>query len=210
MGCSAGRTVDGRAMSGFVPLSERFDTAVAWASALHRDQARKATAVPYIAHLLAVTALVLEHGGDEDQAIAALLHDAAEDAKTTVDEIHRRFGGDVGSIVAACSDTLVHPKPPWRARKEAYLARLASDRMPPRALVVVAADKLHNASALLADFRRDGDAVWSRFNPESGGAAGQLWYFREVTTVVHDRFPGPLTDQLRRTVDELVATVENR
>ena len=134
-------------------LSNRFEEAFSYATRLHAGQYRKDTTVPYVAHLLGVASLVLEGGGDEDQAIAALLHDAVEDqgGKATLEEIRRRFGETVAAIVEGCTDAMTIPKPPWRERKEAYIVHLRTASAPQR--LVSAADKLHNARAILADYR---------------------------------------------------------
>ena len=134
---------------------QRFIAAVEEASRYHAGQLRKGTEVPYLAHLLSVAALVLEDGGSEDEAIAALLHDAVEDAggRRTLEAIRERFGDEVAMIVMACSDTDATPKPPWRARKESYLAHLADETTPASVLRVSLADKLHNARAILSDYR---------------------------------------------------------
>jgi (p)ppGpp synthase/HD superfamily hydrolase len=107
-------------------ITDRFDQALVYASRLHRDQWRKGTQIPYVSHLLSVAALVIEHGGDEDQAIAALLHDAVEDqgGAPILDEIREQFGDRVAKIVNECTDAWEEPKPPWRARKESSLAKL--------------------------------------------------------------------------------------
>jgi (p)ppGpp synthase/HD superfamily hydrolase len=183
-------------------LSARFADALAWAAELHCDQTRKGTAIPYISHLLAVTALVLEHGADEDEAIAALLHDAVEDqgGVPTLAEIRRRFGDRVADIVDVVSDTDVVPKPPWRERKEGYLHHLADPTTPTSALLVSAADKLHNARSILTDLQAEGDQIWSRFN---AGPEEQLWYYRSLVDILSSRLPGPLTDELASVVGEL-------
>lgn len=182
-------------------LSVRFQQALAWAAELHAEQVRKGTNVPYIAHLLAVTSLVLEHGGNEDEAIAALLHDAVEDqgGESTLREIERRFGPDVAHIVLGCTDAMSVPKPPWRARKEAYLAHLTQASASVR--LVSAADKLHNARTILADYRRVGEAVWDRFE---GGRQGTLWYYRALVHTLRTPDPSPLVEELAR----VVATIE--
>ncbi|WP_119313948.1 HD domain-containing protein, partial [Calidithermus terrae] len=144
-------------------LSERFKDALGLAFELHMGQRRKGTDVPYLAHLLAVSAIVLEHGGGEDEAIAALLHDAAEDqgGRETLERIRRRFGERVAAVVEGCTDAWEEPKPPWRGRKEAYLAHLPGADAATR--LVSCADKLHNARAVLADYRRLGEGLWARF-----------------------------------------------
>lgn len=183
-----------------VTLTTRFDDAVALARELHAAQGRKGTPVPYIAHLLGVASLVLEDGGDEDEAIAALLHDAVEDqgGLPTLERIRTRFGDHVADIVWACTDADEQPKPPWRERKEAYLAHLATaDRS---ALRVSLADKVHNARAILYDLTVHGDAVWERFK---AGREGALWYYDELTSAFAARDAGPLAAELRRVVDEI-------
>src|SRR5579872_5374059 len=143
-------------------LTTRFEEALVFATQLHAEQTRKGTTIPYISHLLAVTAIVIENGGNEDEAIAALLHDAIEDqgGAATREEIRRRFGDAVVAIVDGCTDAETLPKPPWQERKQVYLAHLPSAS--PSVLLVSAADKLHNAYAILRDYRRLGEALWSR------------------------------------------------
>jgi (p)ppGpp synthase/HD superfamily hydrolase len=150
--------------------------------------------------LLAVAALVLEDGGSEDEAIAALLHDAIEDAggERTRQEIRRRFGEKVVAIVEGCTDTDQLPKPPWLERKKQYLAHLHDAS--PEILRVSAADKLHNARSVLADFRRHGNTVWERFN---GGREGTLWYYRRLVQIFHEAGPSFLVEELDRVVTEL-------
>lgn len=181
-------------------LTTRFDDALHYAADLHRRQTRKGTRVPYISHLLAVTSLVLEDGGDEDQAIAALLHDAVEDqgGMDTLEEIRQRFGERVARIVLACSDSFITPKPPWRERKEKYLAHLAD--APADVLRVSLADKVHNARSILGDLRQNGQAVWGRFN---GGRAGTLWYYQELARIFQQVRPSPLASELNRVVSEM-------
>lgn len=178
----------------------RFDSAFQLASSLHRNQLRKDTTTPYISHLMAVAAIVLEAGGDEDLAIAALLHDAVEDqgGQPTLETIRRLFGDRVAGIVSECSDTDIQPKPPWRARKEAYIAHVATASED--AVLVSLADKLHNARAILADYRALGDEVWKRFN---AGKDDLLWYYRELAKAFRARGASPLTVELTRVVDEL-------
>jgi len=181
-------------------LSTRFQEAMVYAAQLHAGQVRKGSGTPYIAHLLAVTSLVLEHDGDEDEATAALLHDAAEDqgGEATLAEIRRRFGPAVAEIVEGCSDTMATPKPPWRARKEAFLARLP--QASPSVRLVSTADKLHNARTILADLRTAGDAVWDRFQ---GGKEGTLWYYRSLVHILPGGGSGPLAEELDRVVSEI-------
>jgi len=143
----------------------------------HAGQTRKASTIPYIAHLMGVASLVLEAGGDEDLAIAALLHDVVEDCggAPMLKEVRRRFGKRVAKIVDECTDTDAVPKPPWRERKENYLRRLRRADADTR--LVSAADKLHNVRSILADYREIGESVWARF---SGGREGTLWYYRAL------------------------------
>lgn len=184
------------------PLGPRFEDALVYASRLHREQLRKQTAVPYVSHLLAVCGLVLEDGGDEDEAIAALLHDAVEDqgGAPRLEEIRARFGPRVAEIVEGCSDTDQVPKPPWRLRKEAYLAHLADAATSESVLRVSAADKLHNARSVLTERHVIGEEVWERFN---AGRDEQLWYYRAIVEVLRNRFPGRLTDELADVVQRL-------
>lgn len=170
----------------------RLADAASLAFAIHADQVRKGTTTPYISHLMAVAAIVLEHGGDEEQACAGLLHDAIEDGGAQWEAVIReRFGARVAGIVRACTDADIQPKPPWRARKEAYLAHL--DTAHPDALLVSAADKLHNARAILSDLQTHGPAVFDRFN---AGRDGTLWYYESLSAVLSRRLPGALTRDL--------------
>jgi len=182
-------------------LDDRFMRAAAKAAEVHRDQMRKGTEIPYFAHLLAVCALVLQDGGTEDEAIAALLHDAAEDqgGEAMLEEIEAEFGSDVSEIVAECSDTFESPKPPWRARKERYIAHLPQASR--SALRVSVADKLDNARAILIDYRCLGEDLWARFDP----AADVPWYYRSLIDAYRsiDGLDTPLIDELDRTVGEL-------
>jgi len=178
----------------------RFRDALDYAARLHAEQRRKVDDTPYVAHLLAVTAIVLEHGGDEEEAIAALLHDAIEDqgGEATRCEIGARFGPGVLEIVEGCTDSDTTPKPPWRERKEAFLARLRDAK--PSVRLVCAADKLHNCRCLARDLRRLGPALWEHFR---GGREGTLWYHRAVVDTLSAHGPTPLLDELRRAVEEL-------
>lgn len=187
-----------------MPPGRRFAEAVDWAAELHRDQVRKGTAIPYLSHLLAVASLTLEAGGDEEDAIAGVLHDAIEDTGATSAEIEQRFGSKVATIVLACSDATEHPKPPWRQRKEAYLAHLADPTTPVEVLRVSAADKLHNARSIVGDYRTVGAQLWDRF---SVGVDDQLWYYTSLAKTLSRRLPSPLTDELVRTVAALQAEV---
>jgi GTP pyrophosphokinase len=179
--------------------SGRFKRALVFAAELHKDQPRKGTDIPYLAHLLAVAALALEHGADEDTAIAALLHDAIEDAggQAARERIRRRFGKRVADIVEDCSDTDQEQKPPWRQRKEEYLEALKHHG--PDSLLVSACDKLHNARCILADVRKSREAAFEKFK---GGREGTLWYYRELVAIFRDR-GSPLAGELARVVAEL-------
>jgi (p)ppGpp synthase/HD superfamily hydrolase len=181
-------------------LSARFEEALILAVRWHAGQVRKETTIPYMAHLLGVASLVLEQGADEDEAIAALLHDAVEDqgGAVALEEIRRRFGDGVAEIVAGCTDAWTTPKPPWRERKEAYIAHLR--QAPASVRLVSAADKLHNARAILADYRALGEALWSRFN---GGKAGTLWFYRALVETLRSIDPTPLVEELDRVVSEI-------
>jgi (p)ppGpp synthase/HD superfamily hydrolase len=181
-------------------LTDRFTSALTFACNIHAGQLRKGAPVPYVSHLLGVTAIALEHGATEDEAIGALLHDAAEDAggAPVVEEIRSRFGPAVADIVAGCSDTFETPKPPWRARKEAYIEHLASAS--PSILLVSAADKLHNVRTLASDYRQMGEALWGRFN---GKRQGTLWYYRTLADLFVRRSHNPLASELDLAVHEL-------
>lgn len=181
-------------------LGPRFREAFDFAAEKHAGQTRKRTGVPYISHLMAVAALVLEAGGDEDHAIAALLHDVVEDCggHPVLEEVRARFGDRVATIVQGCTDAYTIPKPPWKQRKIDYLALLRESGDDIR--LVSAADKLHNVRTILADYRAEGDSVWARF---SGHREGTLWYYRAVLDVLLEGNPNRLTGELRRAVEEL-------
>jgi (p)ppGpp synthase/HD superfamily hydrolase len=185
-------------------LTYRFDLALHLASGLHHNQGRKGTSVPYISHLLSVTALVLENGGSEDQAIAALLHDAVEDqgGKPTLDTIRQLFGNRVADIVRECSDsdaTDPAQKLPSLERKRAYLRHLPT--ISDEALLVTLADKVHNVRSILADYLQIGDQIWSRFNV---GREPQLAYYGGLLEIFRQRgAPTRLTDEFGRVVGEL-------
>lgn len=183
--------------------SPRFKDALAYAADAHAHQTRKGTSIPYIAHVLAVASIALEHGADEDEAIAALLHDVVEDAggRPRLADVAARFGARVAAIVDGCTDAYVEPKPAWRPRKEAYLAHL--ETAPASVLLVSAADKLHNARAILADHRAIGPAIWGRFN---GGRAGTLWYYRALADAFTRRCPGRLATEIA----DVVTALESR
>jgi (p)ppGpp synthase/HD superfamily hydrolase len=181
-------------------FAEQFGDAFAYAARLHASHLRKGTTIPYIAHLMSVTALVLEMGGDEDEAIAALLHDAVEDqgGAETREDIRLRFGDHVVRIVDGCTDTDTIPKPPWRERKEQHIAHL--HHATPEVLRVALADKLHNARSLLFDLQHVGPSVWDRFNATE---AETLWYYQTLVRLFRDKSPGPFVDELDQVVSNL-------
>ena len=184
---------------------ERFASALVFAARVHRDQRRKGTGIPYIAHVLGVASIALEYGATEDEAIGALLHDAVEDGggEAMLAEIREQFGDAVSDIVLGCSDSLVEnpaEKRPWLERKEAYVSHVAEATA--SVCLVSSADKLHNVRAILRDYRAGGEAVWARFN---GGRDGTLWYYDVVSLALWRRWPSPLTEDLRREVQALLA-----
>ena len=186
-------------------LSPRFDRALLYAADKHRNQLRKDGRVPYIAHLLGVSALVLEHDGDENQAIAALLHDAPEDqgGVETLEEIRGLFGDDVADIVNGCTEKLELGKREWRTRKTLHLDHMR--QLPPRTLLVVLADKVHNGRAVLADFSKVGLDVFQRFG---GKLEGTLWYYRQMADLFGKLLDGALSQELGRIVSEMEQAVE--
>jgi (p)ppGpp synthase/HD superfamily hydrolase len=194
-------------MAEALPLTPRFHRALVFAARVHARQFRKGTTRPYIGHLLGVTSIVLTHGGDEDEAIAALLHDAVEDqgGKPRLREIRRKFGGRVARIVEGCTDSDVEPKPPWLERKREYLRHLKHANASVR--LVSAADKVYNARETLEDFRTHRDALWRRFK---GGRQGTLWYYREVGRILRRKGPQELAAELDRVVRELTRAAKSR
>ncbi|MBA2435506.1 MAG: HD domain-containing protein [Chthoniobacterales bacterium] len=187
-------------------LSPKFTEALVYATDVHGGQLRKKTKIPYIGHLLGVTAIAMEYGANETEAIAALLHDAVEDrgGPQRQCEIEEKFGQAVSEIVAGCTDTDQTPKPPWRERKEKYIAHLASASASTR--LVSASDKLHNAQAILHNLREEGDELWTRFK---GGKDGTLWYYRSLVAAFRKHGASALIDELDRVVtkiEELAAT----
>ena len=188
-------------------LGKRFEKALLFAIRKHAGQVRKKTSVPYIAHLMSVAGLVLEGGGDEDLAVAALLHDVVEDCggKPMLDEVRRRFGTRVADVVNGCTDAYTIPKPPWKKRKQDYLKHLRKSGADVR--LVSTADKLHNSRAILADYREEGESLWERFQ---GGRNGTLWYYRAVTQELGRTKRNRLVPILERTVSELDTFVTKR
>ena len=183
-----------------IKLGRRFLRAVEFAAAQHAGQTRKASTIPYIAHLMGVASLVLEAGGDEDLAIAALLHDVVEDCggAPMLREVQRRFGSRVAKIVDGCTDAYSIPKPPWHDRKVSYINRLKKENAETR--LVSAADKLNNVRSILSDYRAIGESVWSRFN---GGRDGTLWYYRTLRDEFLRSKPNRVTRDFDLAVQEL-------
>jgi (p)ppGpp synthase/HD superfamily hydrolase len=190
-----------------VKLGPRFLRAFQFAAEKHAGQARKASTIPYIAHLMGVASLTLEAGGDEDLAIAALLHDVVEDCggAPVLKTVRRLFGERVAKVVDGCTDTDVFPKPPWRARKESYLLHLRDANADTR--LVSAADKLNNVRSILADYRKIRDEVWERFN---GGREGTLWYYRVLLDEFLRRKPNRVTQELELAVKDLESVARSR
>jgi (p)ppGpp synthase/HD superfamily hydrolase len=197
----------GRAKGIDMKLSPKFQAALTYAAKAHAGQVRKGTDIPYVSHLLIVAGIALEFGADEEEAIAALLHDAVEDAggKERLADIQRRFGARVAKIVSGCTDTDVTPKPPWLERKKQYVDHLRHEQ-DRSILLVSASDKLANARAILADYHRIGETLWSRF---SGDRRGTLWYYRSLADLFLDKGSTPLAQELHRTVS-LIETAANR
>jgi len=190
-----------------LPYGEQFGEALSYAAQVHRDQRRKGTQVPYVTHLLAVAAIVGENGGTEEEVVAALLHDAPEDqgGEDRLQDIRDRFGDEVAGIVAGNTDTFEDPKPPWRERKERYVARIAHE--PESVRLVSAADKLHNARSILAGLRSVGDELWQRFN---GGRDGTLWYYRALVEAFETAGSNPVVEELDRVVAEMERLSDKR
>jgi (p)ppGpp synthase/HD superfamily hydrolase len=183
-----------------VRLGPRFLRAFQFAAEKHTGQTRKASSIPYIAHLMGVASLVLEFGGDEDLAIAALLHDVVEDCggAPMLKEVRRKFESRVAQIVAGCTDSDTEPKPPWRERKETYIAHLRGADAETR--LVSAADKLNNVRSILSGYREVGESIWDRFN---GGREGTLWYYRALLEEFLRGKPSRLIMELELAVREL-------
>ncbi len=188
-------------------MGPRFHRAFSFAAKLHSGQARKASSIPYLAHLMGVSSLVLEAGGDEEMAIAALLHDVVEDCggEAMLEEVRKRFGARVAKIVDGCTDAYAIPKPPWRQRKEDYLEHLKSADDETR--LVSAADKLNNVRSILSDYRAVGELVWERFN---GGRQGTLWYYRALLDEFLARPLNRITCDLELAVEELESIANPR
>ena len=193
-------------------LTDKYDQALQFSHILHRKQKRKGTDTPYVSHLLGVCSLVLEHGGDEDQAKAALLHDAVEDQGDSydggVEQLRKdieeeEFGVTVLHIVNGCTDADTVPKPPWKERKEAYIAHIKNADSDIR--FVSCCDKLHNARAILTDYLAVGDDLWGRFNANKKDI---LWYYRSLADAFQEGERSSLTEELGRVVSELEAETQ--
>jgi (p)ppGpp synthase/HD superfamily hydrolase len=183
-----------------VVLSEHFDRALQYISVVHAGQSRKRSDVPLLAHLLGVASIVMDYGATEDETIAALLHDSTEQAGGVgrLEDIRRRFGDNIAKIVEACSESVISPAPPWRARKAAFIASLP--RASNSVRLVCAADKLYNARSLLQDLRAIGNAAWE---PVSGGKECTLWYYRCLVQAFKTGGVNPLIEELDRTVAQI-------
>ena len=181
-------------------LSRQFEKALTYATRIHGGQLRKKTRIPYIAHIIGVAAIAMEYGANETEAIAALLHDAVEDCggAKRLRDIERKFGKKVARIVEGCTDTDRTPKPPWLERKNAYVAHVRHAPMPTK--LVSASDKLHNVRAILMDYRKEGERLWSRF---SAGKHGALWYYRALVNAFTGKRIEPLVQELNRTLSQL-------
>jgi len=202
-----------RATGDPMQFTPRIERAFSMARQLHTMQTRKGNGSPYIAHLLAVASLVIENGGTEDEAIAALLHDSVEDqgGLNTLHEIRAQFGDSVSEIVDECTDSFDDPKPPWKERKKAFIESISQKSK--SAALVLLADATHNAGSLLNDFRSIGDDIWEQFN---GGKTGTLWYYRSLAEVLNRSGSSNLVQQLqsfvvaldRCDVDEIIVSEE--
>ena len=184
--------------------SSRFEAALVYAHQVHQGQVRKGTGIPYVAHILGVAAIALEYGATEDQAIGALLHDAAEDGggEATLAEIRAKFGDEVADIVLGCSDSLVEnpeEKAPWRERKESYILHIESASN--SVCLVSTADKMHNVRAITRDYRHHGEDIWERFQ---GKRDGTLWYYEEVSDALARRYRQAITRDLVEEVSTLL------
>jgi (p)ppGpp synthase/HD superfamily hydrolase len=178
-------------------LTGRFDEALRYAHEAHATQVRKGIGAPYFGHLMGVASIVLDDGGSEDEAIAALLHDAAEDqgGRARLEDIRVRFGDAVARIVEDCTDSWETPKQPWPERKTAYIEHART--LAPSSLRVSAADKVHNSYAILRDLRNTGEAVWDRFK---ASADDVIAYYQGLVRAYREAGGGRLVDELERIV----------
>ena len=183
-------------------LSNQFAKAFRFALKAHGTQTRKGTTIPYVSHVMAVASLVLDYGGSETQAVAALLHDTVEDCGVTYRRLKREFGAAVTRIVKDCTDAETFPKPPWKLRKQRYVEHLRRSHNP-QSLLVSAADKLHNARAIVHDVKRQGKAVWKRFH---AAPSEILWYYQSLNAIFRRRAPevSPAFHLLVRELDDTV------
>ncbi len=181
-------------------LTDKFETALVYATRLHATQTRKASGIPYISHLLSVAALILEAGGTEEEAIAGLLHDAVEDqgGSETREEIRQLFGDEIVTIIDGCTESDTYPKPPWEERKQQYLENLRSSSLSVRRVSL--ADKLHNARSLLSDWQQFGDVIWTRFN---SGKEKTLWFYQTLVEVYQKTGSDWMTEEFTRVVSQL-------
>ena len=181
-------------------LTGRFDTAFLYAHEAHATHQPKGSGTPYLGHLMGVASIVIDDGGGEEEAIAALLHDAAEDSggRARLDDIRGRFGDQVAKIVEDCTDAWTDPKPPWMDRKRHYVDHART--LAPASLRVSAADKVHNAYAILRDLRNTGEAVWQRFELERAGPDDIVWYYQALVRAYREAGGGRLVDELDRIV----------
>ena len=187
-------------------MSERFVGAVEFANELHGDQIRKGTTVPYISHLLIVSGIVLQHGGSEDEAIGALLHDTVEDCggKPVMDRIHKRFGDKIVDLVDGCSEKDIQPKPPWLERKKSYIENIKSST--PSVRLITCADKIHNASSIILEYRKVGEKVWDRFK---GNKTETLWFYSSFIEAMQAAGENrPILNELILVVNELEELIE--
>jgi (p)ppGpp synthase/HD superfamily hydrolase len=185
-------------------VSERFEKALDWAVDLHRDQGRKGSRTPYVGHLLGVAGYVFEDGGSEDEAIAALLHDAIEDRDRSglTQALIAAFGKHVVAIVQGCSQE--GGDADWRTRKQRYIDHLADPETQPEVLRVSLADKLHNVRSILRDHRELSHRLWKRFNADP---AETLWYYRRLREIYLDRFPGAMAEEFAAEVERLESII---
>ncbi len=199
-------------------LGEKFDEALKLASELHREQTRKGTPIPYLAHLMAVAGIVLEANAYhqfhdiEDIAIGALLHDAIEDQghKIKLEEIRERFGQTVHDIVLACSDAIIEEenqeKGSWCERKKAYISKVKQETHHPT-ILVSCADKLHNGRSIMFDYDKIGDEIWNRFKPTKEKT---LWYYESLCEAYREAWPeNPLLPDFEAVVGRMRNAVMN-
>lgn len=181
-------------------LTEKFETALIYATRLHANQYRKVSNTPYISHLLSVAALVLEAGGTEEEAIAGLLHDSIEDqgGKQTREEIRQLFGEQIVTIIDGCTECDTHPKPPWQERKNKYLENIR--QASPSIQKVSLADKLHNARSLLSDWQQHGDIIWQQFK---AGKTSTLWFYQQLLQVYQANGSSAMVEEFAHIVHNL-------